>query len=133
MEFRNVEICIPFSKEGGKAWKFDIVKIFLLEDFYVTRCRTAEFPVDERSTVSISSVFKLGTVGNGNGTHDRASINVKTRKFMAHRSRACGVVNLRIDQRTRWGFSIRGFVARIPRESQTRELKEIRYFSNEFF
>lgn len=66
--------------------------------------------MDERSTVSISSVFKLGTVGNGNGTHDRASINVKTRKFMAHRSRASGVVNLRIEQRTRWGFSIHPWI-----------------------
>lgn len=38
--------------------------------------------------------------------HARSGVDKREGKFMAHRSRACDMVNLRINQRTRWGFSI---------------------------
>lgn len=59
--------------------------------------------------------WETGTISGDSDTHDRASINTETRKFMAHQPHAGDIVNLRINVCE---------VVKIPREFESRILGE---------
>lgn len=59
--------------------------------------------------------WETGTISSDSDTHDRASINTETRKFMAHQPHAGDIVNLRINVCE---------VVKIPREFESRILGE---------